>query len=130
MISNTLIAGSAGTLDGTINNSLLRGSSLELFQQGNNAFGSSKFIEVFVPNLVGLLYVFGALSFFFMLLWGAVSFILSGGDKAHIETAKARITNAFVGFILLIGSFAIIKLIETFFGIDILLIDIGPLVIQ
>jgi hypothetical protein len=65
-----------------------------------------------------------------MLLWGAVSWILSGGDKASLEGAKNKITNAFVGLILLIGSFAIIKLIEGFFNINILLIDIGPLVIQ
>ena len=65
-----------------------------------------------------------------MLLWGAISWILSGGDKAGLESAKGRITNAIVGFVLLIGTFAIVKLIETFFGIDILSIDIGPLVIQ
>ena len=88
------------------------------------------FFSKLIPSLVGLLFIFGALAFFFMLLWGAVSYILSGGDKAHVENARGRITNALVGFVLLIGSFAIVKLIETFFGIDILLIDIGPLVIQ
>ncbi len=114
---------------GTIQNSLLENSSLNMFQSIGPG-GSSKFIEVFVPKFVGLLYVFGGLSFFFMLLWGAVSWILSGGDKASLEGAKNKITNAFVGLILLIGSFAIIKLIEGFFNINILLIDIGPLVIQ
>ncbi len=109
-----------------VTNPILQGS-LKNYVESNNPTG---FFEQFVPKTIGWLYVFGSLAFFFMFLWGAVSWILSGGDKAHIETAKARITNAFVGFILLIGSFAIIKLIETFFNINILLIDIGLLVIQ
>lgn len=83
-----------------------------------------------LPNFIGLLLVIGVIAFFFMLLWGAVSWIISGGDKAHIESAKARITSALIGLVLMLSTFAIIKLIETFFGIDILSIDIGPLVIQ
>jgi hypothetical protein len=67
---------------------------------------------------------------FFMFIWGAVSWILSGGDKAKIESAKGKITSALVGLVLMIATFAIVKLIETFFGINILSIDIGPLVIQ
>ncbi len=92
--------------------------------------GGSIFLGQVVPKLVGILFVIGALAFFFMLIWGAISWILSGGDKAHLESAKGRITSAIVGMVLLIGSFAIVKLIEAFFGIDILSIDIGPLVIQ
>lgn len=92
--------------------------------------GGSIFLGMVIPRLVGFIFVAGSTIFFFMLLWGAVSWILSGGDKAHIEAAKGRLTNAVVGMILLVGSFAIIKFIEIFFGINILLIDIGLLVIQ
>lgn len=95
-----------------------------------NSLDGQSFISQLLPKFVGWLYVFGGLAFFFMFLWGGISWILSGGDKAHVESAKARITNSLVGFVLLIGSFAIIKLIQTFFDINILLIDIGPLVIQ
>jgi len=131
MITNNLLAGSVGPIpDGTITNSLLKGSILEGFQQAGSLVGTSRFIEWYLPKFIGLIFVFGALAFFFMLLWGAVTWILSGGDKAGLENAKGRITNAIVGFVLLIGTFAIVKLIETFFGIDILSIDIGPLVIQ
>lgn len=88
------------------------------------------FFQKLIPAAIGLLLVFGSVAFFFMLLWGAVSWIVSGGDKAHIESAKARITSALIGLVLMLSTFAIIKLIETFFGINILSIDIGPLVIQ
>lgn len=116
-------------LPGMINNSLLQGSYLEQLQNFGPG-GSSKFIEVYTPKAIGLLFIFGSISFFFMLLWGAVGWILSGGDKASLESAKNKITNAVIGFILLIATFGIVNLIELFFGIDILLIDIGPLVIQ
>ncbi|MBL7036901.1 hypothetical protein ISR94_03660, partial [Candidatus Microgenomates bacterium] len=47
-----------------------------------------------------------------------------------IEGARGRITSALVGVVILFSTFALIKIVETFFGIDILTIDIGPLVIQ
>lgn len=88
------------------------------------------FFEKLIPSAVGLLFIVGGVSFFFMLVWGAISWILSGGDKAHLESAKGRITSAVMGIILLIASFAIVGLIETFFNINILSIDIGPLFIR
>lgn len=88
------------------------------------------FFQKFIPALIGLLFVGGAIFFFFMLVWGSIQWIVSGGDKAAIEGARGRITAAFVGMVLLLSTFAIVKLVETFFGVDILTIDIGPLVIQ
>lgn len=125
MQTNTLLAGAGVTGDGKISNPAI-GNRLNqmLLNLPEFYFGD------LISRIIGLLFVFGALAFFFMLLWGAVSWILSGGDKAHLENAKGRITNAIVGFVLLLGTFAIVKLIEAFFGINILSIDIGPLVIQ
>ncbi|MDP2684650.1 MAG: hypothetical protein Q8P20_06450 [bacterium] len=125
MQTNTLLAGAGVTGDGKISNPAI-GNTLNQMLLNLPEF----FFSDLISRTVGLLFVVGSLAFFFMLLWGAVSWILSGGDKAGLENAKGRITNAIVGFVLLIGTFAIVKLIETFFGIDILSIDIGPLVIQ
>lgn len=102
------------------------GETLKGFETGD----SSAFINKFLPNFIGLLFVFGGLSFFFMLIWGSITWILSGGDKAGLEASKSKITNALVGIVLLIGTFAIVKLIEMFFTVNILSIDIGPLIIQ
>lgn len=88
------------------------------------------YISSIVGALVSLLFMIGGIIFFFQLAWGAVGWILSGGDKASLEAAKNKITNAIIGLILLIATFAIIKIIERFFGINILSIDIGPLFIQ
>lgn len=124
-MTNNLLAGGGAN---TITNPVFKGTVFDLLISDPD--GGSIFLGMLLPKLVGLLFVFGAVAFLFMFVWGAITWILSGGDKAHVENAKGRITNVLIGFILMIATFAIIKLIETFFGIDILLIDIGPLVIQ
>jgi len=121
-----LLAGGTPAYQQDIKNPLIKGTLQNLFEAPDVAILFSELL----PNIIGLILVFGAVAFFFMLLWGAVSWIISGGDKAHIESAKARITSALIGLVLMLSTFAIVKLIEAFFGIDILSIDIGPLVIQ
>lgn len=92
--------------------------------------GPTGFLSIFLPNLIGLAFVIGTVIFFFMLIVGSTQWISSGGDKAALEGARSKLTNALIGIILLFASFAIMRLIETFFGINILTIDIGPLIIQ
>lgn len=101
------------------------GSSLKKYESTK----ADAFLEKFIPNGIGLLFVVGSLFFFFQFVWGAVSWTMSGGDKASLEASKSRLTNSIIGFVLLIASFAIIGFIENFFRIDILSIDIGPLFI-
>ena len=64
-----------------------------------------------------------------MMLIGGIQWISSGGDEQGLEAARGKISNALIGMVILFATFAIISLIQTFFGIQILTIDIGPLVI-
>ena len=89
-----------------------------------------EFFQELVPNLVGLAFVIGALVFFFIMIIGAIQWISSGGDKAAIEGARGKIANALVGVVILFGLFALLKVLEDFFGINILTLDIGPLKIE
>ncbi len=87
-----------------------------------------QFFQKLLPNAVGLVLVFGALAFFVMLITGAIQWITSGGDKANLEAARGRISSALVGLLVLFATFAIIKLIEDFFGgLNIIQVDLGPL---
>lgn len=88
------------------------------------------FFQKFFPALVGLAFVIGVVIFLFVMLIGAIQWIVSGGDKAGVEAARGKITNAIVGIILLFAIFAILKVIEDFFGINILVLDLGPLKIE
>ena len=89
-----------------------------------------EFFQKLIPNLVGLAFVIGTLVFFFIMIIGAIQWISSGGDKTAIEGARGKIANALVGFVILLSLFALLKVIESFFGIDILILDIDPLTIQ
>ena len=88
------------------------------------------FFQSLLPRIVTIGLIAGVLIFFFTLVMGAIQWISSGGDKQALEGARGKISNALIGLVILFAAFAIIKLIERFFGISILTLDIGKLVIQ
>lgn len=87
------------------------------------------FFSAFIPKLVGMAFLAGSVIFFFVLIVGAIQWISSGGDKAALESARGKISNAIIGIVLLFSAFAVVRFIESFFGINILEIDLGPLFI-
>ncbi|PIZ46869.1 hypothetical protein COY29_05910 [Candidatus Woesebacteria bacterium CG_4_10_14_0_2_um_filter_39_14] len=88
-----------------------------------------QFFQTFLPHLLTIGLIIGVLFFFFIIIIGAIQWISSGGDKNALEEAKHKITNAIIGVVILFSIFAILKLIENFFGISILTLDIGSLAI-
>jgi hypothetical protein len=78
------------------------------------------FFQKFIPMAITLAFIIGALIFFFMLVIGAIAWISSGGDKQALEGARGKITNALIGIVILFAVFAVIRLIQNFFGISIL----------
>lgn len=88
------------------------------------------FFQSVIPSLVGWGFVIGTLLFVLYFILGAIGWITSGGDKASVEAARDKITQALIGLVILFSLFAIIKVIEYFFCINILTIDIGPLKIE
>ncbi len=67
-----------------------------------------------------LILIIAAIVFFFILIIGGVRWITSGGDKAATEAARSQITSALVGLVIVFAAWAILQLIELFFGVDIL----------
>jgi len=93
-------------------------------------FSGVEFFNDLLPRLIGLSFVIGIVIFLFFMVLGAIQWIISGGDKAALEGAKGKITNAIIGIVILFSIFAILKIVEDFFGIDILSLELGPLVIE
>ncbi len=89
------------------------------------SLGGVEFFNRLLPNLISLSFVIGTIIFLAIIIIGAIQWIISGGDKAGIESAKGKITNAIVGIFILLALFAIIKVIENFFGIEITTLRIG-----
>lgn len=84
---------------------------LPIFQKGG-AGG----ISFFFNNLIALIYTAAAVVFVFMILWGALEWISSGGDKEKVASARSRITHAIIGIILFGIAFAIIQVVGIFTG--------------
>lgn len=100
-----------------------------LAQKIENPVGPSfesgaSFFQSFIPALIGIGFVLGVLFFFFYMIIGAIQWITSGGDKAALEGARGKLTSAIVGVIILLSLFALLKIVEDFFGINILTLDI------
>jgi hypothetical protein len=65
-----------------------------------------------------------ALVFFFILILGGLKWITSGGDEKAVGAARAQITNALIGLAIIFAAWAIINLIGTIFGVNILKLTI------
>ena len=94
---------------------------------GGNQDGAT-FFGTFIPRMVTLLFIVGSLAFFFMLLIGAVRWVISGGDKSSVEGARAQITQALTGLFIMVSIWAIAKLVQSVFGINILNIDLSLII--
>ncbi|RLC35733.1 hypothetical protein DRH14_00095 [Candidatus Shapirobacteria bacterium] len=73
-----------------------------------------------VSGGISLIMLIVALVFFFMLVWGGLRWVMSQGDKTNVENARNQITNALIGLAIVFAAWAIMKLIGTLFGVQIL----------
>lgn len=75
-------------------------------------------LETLISNVISLFFTIGGLGFVIMILWGAVGWILSGGDKEKIAGARKRITTAIIGLVLLSLTFVIMLIAGQVLGIS------------
>ncbi len=73
-------------------------------------------LGIALSGIIELIYIIAAVIFIFFLLWSALEFIYSRGDKEHIQSARGRLTWALIGLILLGISFVLIRIIGTIVG--------------
>lgn len=73
-----------------------------------------------VSGAISLVMLVVAIVFFFILIMGGLRWVMSEGDQKNVEGARNQITNALIGLAIVFAAFAIMKLIETIFGISLL----------
>lgn len=73
-----------------------------------------------VSGAISLVLIIVSLIFFFILVVGGLKWITSGGDEKKVAAARAQITNALIGLVIVFAAWAIMQLIGTVFGIGIL----------
>ena len=73
-------------------------------------------ISSLINGLLSFVMIICALLVFFYLIWGAIQWIVSGGDKGKVTAARQKIISAIVGLIIVAASFAIANLVINFLG--------------
>lgn len=73
-----------------------------------------------ISAVVGVILIIAAILAFLFLLLGGIQWITSGGDKAGLEAARNKITNAIVGLIIVASAWAIMLLVGQFTGFNFL----------
>jgi hypothetical protein len=95
--------------------------SIQLQASGNDwTHLSSLTIPNIISGAISLVMLVVALVFFFMLLWGGLKWVMSEGDEKKVSSARAQITNALVGLAIVFAAWAIMKLINVVFGVNVL----------
>lgn len=77
-------------------------------------------LEAFISQLLGLITVIGSLFFIVNFLMAALSWITAGGDSGKIQKARDQMLQSTLGLVIMVGSYAIIGLIGSVVGINIL----------
>lgn len=71
-----------------------------------------------ISIVLKFLYPLATILLFFFLMWGGFDFMTSHGDPEKVKAGKAKISAAVTGFILLLLSFFVVKLLAVIFGLS------------
>lgn len=82
--------------------------------------GALSTMELIISSMLGLLTALGGIFFIYTFLQGALSWISAGGDSGKIQKARDQMIQGAIGLIILVAAYAIIGVIGTVVGIDIL----------
>lgn len=83
-----------------------------------SGMSAEKLVENIVVNVIGIFFAVGGIGVVIYFVWGAVDWILSGGDKEKIANARKKMTHAIIGLVLLSLSFVIINIIGQIVGFN------------
>lgn len=75
-------------------------------------------LDKFIYNLFQIGLVLGAIAAFLFLIWGAIDYIISGGNQERVKTAKTMIGNALAGLAILAAAWVIWRLVAYFLGLS------------
>jgi hypothetical protein len=80
----------------------------------SSSVGNLDFTQI-VPMIINVIFVVAAGLTFFYLVFGAISWITSGGEKSKVEAARGKITAAVIGLLILASCWAVFSLLMRIF---------------
>ena len=78
-----------------------------------------KCLEAVFSNIVKVAVSFVTLALFIMLVIGGFKLLTSGGNPKTTESARSTMTYAIIGLIVIIASYLIMKIIQSFTGVSV-----------
>ena len=84
-----------------------------------NDVPSLKNLEGLFSNVVSVILGIAGITFFILILSSGLKFITSGGDPKALEGAKKTLSYTIGGFILILASYLILRLIGEFTGVNV-----------
>lgn len=82
--------------------------------------------ENIISQTIGAITIVAVVVFIIFFIYGALQWILAGGDASKISQARQRMIQGVIGLALVVLAYAIIGLIGTIIGID--LLNVGALI--
>ncbi|HSX48985.1 MAG TPA: pilin [Candidatus Saccharimonadales bacterium] len=96
--------------------------NLNTIQQKANlttsVFGVGTTLGDIINKAIPWIFTISGMILLIYLIFGGIQLMLSGGDPKNAGAAKAHITNALVGFIIIFVSFWIVQLVGVIFGLS------------
>ena len=92
-------------------------TTVDIGSQVSDFFGF-KCITELVFRVVDAAIIGAGILLLVYLVFGGIEWLTSGGDKAKIESARAKITNALIGVAIIAAAYAVWIIVLTFFGIN------------
>lgn len=86
--------------------------------------GAGAVADITVPGiittLIRIIFIAAFVIAFIILLVGGIRWMTAGGDPKNVEGARNMVTAGLIGLVIVLAAFALIKLIETIFGVTVI----------
>lgn len=73
--------------------------------------------ETLILGIVQWLLIIAGLSLFINIIYSGIQYQMAGSDKSNLDSAKSRMTNSITGLAVVCLAYAIILLVQHFFGV-------------
>lgn len=77
-------------------------------------------LETFISGILGIITTFAGIYFIVNFLLAALSWTTAGGDSGKVTAARDKMIQSTIGIIVVVGGYAIVGLIGSVVGLDIL----------
>ena len=97
-----------------------KGEGFGLWSEPGGIETAAGYFSKIISNVIGLMTIVGGIWFIFQIIIGGYNWMASAGDQAKLQEAHKRLSNAFIGLVVLVAAYALIWVIGELLGFRIL----------